>query len=103
MPHSPLPPSPVPALTPELIERFAAIVGARHALTDPADQAPYLKDWRDLYAARTQLVLRPATTDEVAAILRLASETRTRVVPQGGATGLVGGHLPFAEGGEIIV
>ena len=103
MPHSPLPPPPVPALTPELIERFAAIVGARHALTDPADQAPYLKDWRDLYAARTQLVLRPATTEEVAAILRLASETRTRVVPQGGATGLVGGHLPFAEGGEIIV
>jgi FAD/FMN-containing dehydrogenase len=96
-------PEPSPSLPADLIERFAGIVGARYALTDPKDQAPYLKDWRDLYVARTPLVLRPASTGEVAAILKLAAETGTKVVPQGGATGLVGGHLPHDTGVEIVV
>src|SRR5262249_14116648 len=47
------------------------------------------------------LALRPGTTGEVAAILRLANETRTAIVPQGGNTGLVGGQV--AANGEIIV
>ncbi|WP_164172341.1 FAD-binding protein, partial [Streptococcus pneumoniae] len=71
-----------------------------YAITTPDDQAPYLKDWRELYVARTPLVLRPGSTDEVAAILKLANESGTKIVPQGGGTGLVGGHLPYEEGAE---
>ena len=48
-------------------------------------------------------MLRPGTVAEVSAILRLASETRTAVVPQGGNTGLVGGQVPSARGDEVIV
>lgn len=95
--------APAPPLASGLIERFAAIVGPRYAITAADDQVPYLKDWRELYVARTPLVLRPGSTDEIAAILKLANETGTKVVPQGGGTGLVGGHLPHEDGAEIIV
>src|SRR5207302_9707031 len=47
------------------------------------------------------LVLRPGKTSEVAAILRLADETRTPVVPQGGNTGLVGGQIPHHD--EVVL
>ena len=42
----------------------------------------------------TPVVLRPGSVDEVAAILKLANETKTAIVPQGGNTGLVGGQIP---------
>src|SRR5438552_5955185 len=86
---------------PELLARFAAIVGEKYAVTDPAAQAPYLVEMRGLYHGRTQLVLRPGATAEVAAILKLANETKTPIVPQGGNTGLVGGQIPLA--GEIVL
>src|SRR5215467_5956921 len=84
-----------------VLERFAAIVGTRYAITDPSAQAPYLIEQRGLYHGRTPMVLRPGTVDEVAAVLALADETRTPIVPQGGNTGLVGGQVPL--GGEIIL
>src|SRR5260370_16347995 len=86
---------------PELLARFAAIVGKKYAVTAPAAQAPYLVEMRGLYHGRTPLVLRPGTPGEVAAILRLANETKTPIVPQGGNTGLVGGQIPLA--GEIVL
>ncbi|MBR7651103.1 FAD-binding oxidoreductase [Brucella oryzae] len=86
-----------------LIERFSAIVGEKNALTAPEDIAAYLIEQRDLYHGRTPLVLRPGSTEEVAAIMKLASETKTPVVPQGGNTGLVGGQQPDESGAAIIL
>jgi FAD/FMN-containing dehydrogenase len=85
----------------ELLARFAAIVGANNAITDPADIAPYLTEERMLYHGRSPMVLRPGTVAEVAAILRLANETGTPVTPQGGNTGLVGGQTPHH--GELLL
>src|SRR5437763_7453412 len=84
-----------------VLARFAAIVGARHALTDPSEIAPYLTEERGLYQGRSPLVLRPGTVAEVSAILRLANDTGTAIVPQGGNTGLVGGQQP--HNGEIVL
>ncbi|PWU77142.1 hydroxyacid dehydrogenase [Ochrobactrum sp. POC9] len=86
-----------------LIERFSSIVGEKNALTAPEDLAAYLVEQRDLYHGRTPLVLRPGSTEEVAAIMKLASETKTPVVPQGGNTGLVGGQQPDESGAAIIL
>lgn len=91
------------SLSPELIAQFSAIVGEKHALTAVEDIAPYLIEQRDLYHGRTALVLRPQLTEEVAAILKLASETGTPVVPQGGNTGLVGAQQPDDSGTAIIL
>ena len=83
----------------DLIERFRAIVGASHALTDPDQQLPYLREWRDMYEGRASIVLRPGSTEEVSQILALANEHGIPVVPQAGNTGLVGGQMPM--NGEI--
>lgn len=90
-------------LDPALIERFSAIVGENNALTATDDIAPYLIEQRDLYNGRTPLVLRPASTQEVAQILKLAHETNTPVVPQGGNTGLVGAQTPDETGTAIVL
>jgi len=85
----------------DLLTRLAAIVGEKYAITDPQAQLPYLTEMRDLYRGRSPMVLRPGTVAEVSAILALANETGTPVVPQGGNTGLVGGQLPL--NGEILL
>jgi FAD/FMN-containing dehydrogenase len=92
---------PVRAISPELVDRFAAIVGGRYAVTDPAEIAPYLTEERGLYQGRSPLVLRPGSVAEISAILKLASETGTPIVPQGGNTGLVGGQTPHQ--GEVVL
>jgi FAD/FMN-containing dehydrogenase len=91
------------APAPDLIARFAAIVGADNAITDAGEQAPYLVEWRDLYMGRTPLVLKPATTEEVSRILALANAEGIAVVAQGGNTGLVGGQIPHESGTEILL
>ncbi|MEK1891500.1 MAG: FAD-binding oxidoreductase [Phyllobacterium sp.] len=91
------------SLTPELLERFVAIVGNGNALRDSRDIEPYLIEPREKFGGKTSLVLRPSTTDEVSAILRLATETHTAIVPQGGNTGLVGGQMPDASGDQVIL
>jgi len=87
----------------DLLRRFTDIVGERHALSRPADQDPYLREWRHLFHGRTPLVLRPGSVDEVSRILALASESGTAIVPQSGNTGLVGGQVPDDSGTEIVV
>ena len=89
--------------TADLLDRFAAIVGPAHALRADADIAPYLTERRGLFPGSSPLVLRPGSVEEVSRILRLASETGTPVVPQGGNTGLVGGQVPHAAGDEIVL
>jgi FAD/FMN-containing dehydrogenase len=84
-----------------LLARFAAIVGEKYAITDPQMQAPYLVEMRDMFRGHTPMVLRPGSTAEVAEILKLANETETAVVPQGGNTGLVGGQTPLNS--EIVL
>ena len=88
---------------PGLTQRFARIVGDRYALRAGEDIAPYLIEPRGLWHGRCGLVLRPGSVEEVSRILRLATETRTPVVPQGGNTGLVGAQVPDASGGQVVV
>ncbi|UYO50066.1 FAD-binding oxidoreductase [Rhodopseudomonas palustris] len=95
---SPLSPAP---LSPELIARFTAIVGDKHALTDPLELEAYITEERNLYRGHSPLVLRPGSTEEVVAICKLANETRVALVPQGGNTGLVGGQTP--HNGEVVI
>jgi D-lactate dehydrogenase (cytochrome) len=93
-------PPPAP-LSPELIARFKAIVGDKYGVTDQSEIAAYVTEERNLYQGHSPLVLRPGTTAEVVAICKLASETRTALVPQGGNTGLVGGQTPHH--GEVVL
>src|SRR5262247_3380610 len=89
------------APSPDLLPRFAAIVGDRYAITDPVALEPFLVEGRGIYHGRSSMLLRPGSVGEVQAILKLANETKTPLVPQGGNTGLVGGQIPFD--GELIL
>lgn len=91
------------SLDPDLKSKFIAIVGESHALTQAADIAPLLVESRGLYQGVSELVLKPDKTEQVAAILKLASETGTPIVPQGGNTGHVGGQTPDQSGNAVIL
>jgi FAD/FMN-containing dehydrogenase len=64
---------------------------------DPDVIAPHLVEWRERWKGSTPLLLRPSTVASVAEIVRIAAETGTPLVPQGGNTGLVGGQIPSGE------
>ena len=85
------------------IARVRAIVGDAGVLTDAADIAPYVHDWRGNYIGKTALVVRPANTEEVAAVVKLCTEARTPIVPQGGNTGMVGGGIPDSTNHAIVL
>ncbi|MBL8524870.1 MAG: FAD-binding oxidoreductase [Betaproteobacteria bacterium] len=85
------------------IERVRQIVGAAGVLTDAGDIDPYVRDWRGNYIGKTAVVVRPANTEEVAAVVKLCAQTHTPIVPQGGNTGMVGGGVPDTSGDAIVL
>jgi FAD/FMN-containing dehydrogenase len=87
----------------DLLARFAALVGDANVVTDAAEIAPRLVENRGLYRGMSSMVVKPASTQEVSAIMKLATETGTPVVPQTGNTGLVGGQTPSQDGTAIIL
>ena len=82
-------------------DRILAIVGSAGCISAAGDMEPYLKEERGLYKGHASLVVRPATTQEVADVVKACAAARVPVVPQGGNTGLCGGAVS-AEG-EIIL
>ncbi len=89
------------SLDKSLLHEFESIVGASHALHEDELVASYSTDWTGRFKGSTPLVLRPGTTEEVAQILRVASDASVALVPQGGNTGLVGGSVPLR--GEVVL
>jgi FAD/FMN-containing dehydrogenase len=87
----------------QLIEQTVARFGARAVVTDPADIAPWLSDWRGRFHGRAAAILSPASTAEVVAIVHLAGEFNVPLVPQGGNTGMVAGATPPADGSALLL
>ncbi|WP_439141590.1 FAD-binding oxidoreductase [Planktotalea sp.] len=85
-----------------IVDAFREIVGDAHVLTKSDDVAAYLTDWTGQYSSDALAVVRPASTEEVAALVKLCKERNIAVVPQGGRTGLCGGGVPI-EGRESVV
>lgn len=82
----------------------AAIIGASNVFDGAADlAAPYREDWTGQFRAAPRAVVRPGTTKEVAAIMRLCHEHAVPVVPLGGRTGLCGGGVANEDGKGIVL
>lgn len=75
----------------DLIAELRRIVGDKYCLSGADDRAKYDQDITGTHKGRSRAVVRPATASEVAAVLKLAHETKTPVVPLSGNTGLAGG------------
>jgi FAD/FMN-containing dehydrogenase len=84
-----------------LVAALREVVGAAHVLVDPELTATYETDWTRRFTGRAHCVVRPASTPEVAAVLRACAAHAATVVTQGGNTGLVGGGVP--AGGEVLL
>ena len=91
------------AATPAFVEACSAIVGEAHVLRGPDAMAPYASDFWRQFHGRPALVVRPATTGEVAALVRLASRHGVAIVPQSGNTGLVHGSIPDDTGTQMVL
>jgi FAD/FMN-containing dehydrogenase len=86
-----------------LVDTLRGRFGPDIALTDAADIAPWLTDWRGRWTGSSDALLQPASTDQVAAIVRLAGEDGVALVPQGGNTSMVGGATPPKDGSALIL
>ena len=84
-----------------VVLRLKNAVGANGFSTDAGEIAPQLEEWRGKYHGHSPLLLKPASTAEVSAILRICNDTGTALVPPGGNTGLVGGQIPLH--GEVLL
>src|SRR5271163_2699040 len=87
----------------ELLERIKAVVGPKGWLADPDAIAPHLVEQRGKWQGMTSLVVLPASTAEVAEVVRLCAEARMPIVPQGGNTGLCGGGVPGPDARNIVI
>ncbi len=85
------------------VEKLRAIVGDKGLITDEPGQHPYLTDWRENYLGKALAIVRPGSTEEVAAVVKLCAAEGVAVVPQGGNTGMSGGATPQEDGREIVL
>jgi FAD/FMN-containing dehydrogenase len=86
-----------------LIQDLQKIVGENNVLSAYEDLIPFIKDWRGIYLGATAAVVRPANTQEVAAVIHYCSQRGIAIVPQGGNTGMCGAAIPNPNGEEIVL
>ncbi len=86
-----------------LIGAIAKAVGEKGLVTDPGEMAPHLEELRGRYRGAALALVKPASTAEVAEVIRLAAAAKMPIVPQGGNTGLVGGQVPPEHGRALLV
>lgn len=72
-------------------------------VTDAADIATWLTDWRGRWTGVSPVLLQPSTCDEVAAIVQAAEAHGVGLVPQGGNSSMVGGATPPADGSAVLL
>ncbi|HYW57427.1 MAG TPA: FAD-binding oxidoreductase [Polaromonas sp.] len=86
----------------KLLDALRQIVGATHVLSE-GDLSAWELDWRKRSRGKALAVVRPRTTAEVAAVVKICVEAGISLVPQGGNTGLVGGSTPDESGRQIVL
>jgi FAD/FMN-containing dehydrogenase len=92
-----------PSLSEHLVAQLVEAVGAAYVLTDSADMAPFLKDWRGRYTGAAHCVVRPANSAEVAAVVKACVAAQTAIVPQGGNTSHCGAATPDGSGKAVLL
>ncbi|MBC7618588.1 MAG: FAD-binding oxidoreductase, partial [Candidatus Saccharibacteria bacterium] len=85
-----------------VLQALRAIVGDSHVLTE-GDLSAYEQDWRKRERGHALAVVRPATTPEVAAVVKCCGAAGISIVPQGGNTGMVVGSTPDGSGTQVVL
>ncbi|MBP5856441.1 FAD-binding oxidoreductase [Marivibrio halodurans] len=95
--------SPDAAAVERAVGEIRAALDDKGWVTDPAALDSWLVDSRGIYHGKCLGMARPASTAEVAAVMRIAYEAGIPVVPQGGNTGRVGGSTPDGSGRMLLI
>ena len=86
-----------------LIDELKSIVGPGGWTTDPHELQPHLTEWRELVVGKALIMVSPASTAEVAEVVRACAGAGVAIVPQGGNTGLCGGAIPDETGEQVLL
>ena len=86
-----------------LITNLRTALGDTAVLTEPADCARYLTDWTGEFSGQALAVLRPASTADVAAAVRLCAAAGVAITPQGGNTSVAGGSVPLGNRPQVLL
>jgi FAD/FMN-containing dehydrogenase len=85
------------------LSELRSILGPKGYSDDQDVISPWLTDWRGRFTGAAAALLSPATTQEVATIIRVAAKYRLSLVPQGGNSGMVAGATPNSSGDQLIL
>jgi FAD/FMN-containing dehydrogenase len=86
-----------------LLQSLEAVLGSKGLTTDSRDIAPWLVDWRRRYRGAALAMVSPASTAQVAEVVRICAAARVPIVPQGGNSSMAGGATPSAEGDSLLL
>ncbi len=86
----------------DFIAQLKAIVGDGHVLTE-GDLGAWEQDWRKRSHGKALAVVRPASTQEVALVVKACAAAGVSIVPQGGNTGMVVGSTPDESGTQVVL
>ncbi|GAA0479431.1 FAD-binding oxidoreductase [Parasphingorhabdus litoris] len=89
--------------TPDWLHLMAEIVGTKGFTRMEDEMQPWLTDWRGRYTGKALALISPASTAEVAELVKVADAHSVALVPQGGNSGMVGGATPDSEGLSVLV
>ena len=89
-------------MTTAILDTLRQAVGAAHVLTD-GDLSAYERDWRGRMQGKALAVVRPGSTQEVAAVVKVCAAAGVAIIPQGGNTGLSVGSTPDASGTQVVL
>ena len=85
------------------LSEATALLGPRGLTCDAELMAPWLDDWRGRYHGAACALASPATTQEVAGLVRLCAKHGVPIVPQGGNSGMSGGATPDTSGTALLL
>jgi FAD/FMN-containing dehydrogenase len=89
--------------TQQFLAEAAELLGPRGFTRDADLVSPWLTDWRGRYTGTALGLASPASTKEVAALVRLCARHGVPIVPQGGNSGMCGGATPDDSGTAIVL
>lgn len=84
----------------DALKAIRAVVGDKGVI-EGDDQLPFLTEWRSRWPGKAAMIVAPASTREVADVVKICAANNIAITPQGGNTGLVGGQIPFGD--EILL
>ena len=91
----------MPQITPTILDQFKAIVGEPYLMTDAESIDKYGRDETENLFYSPEVIVKPRTPQEIAALLKICNQHLIPVTPRGAGTGLTGGALPHF-GGLVI-